>query len=318
MDPDPLIQKKLKKNKKRALADDEGVSKTKRKKLKTKDQKDTSVKHDKSKKKKTKKKTDKTKKKKVKTDKAKKKTKKVKKKGKSKTSPPGIEVQEKVSAPENDQADEKKEAKTEEEGWAGLKKAQKPDPRIGQTRLFLGNLSFKIDEKLLRATFEPCGEILKIHWVTDKASGKFYGTAFVEFVASDAALAATKLNGKKVMGRPMKVNWATGGGRGGASNRKGPSDIKHAPISEKPKGCTTCFLGNLPYDVDEDTVRAFFKDCGVVTDVRWVMRDEEFKGAGFVEFEVTDATDLAVKLNGEMLGNRCARVDYAPHRPGRG
>ncbi len=34
-------------------------------------------------------------------------------------------------------------------------------------------------------------------------------------------------------------------------------------------GCTTIFLGNLPWSVDEDMVKAAFKDCGEIAAIRW-------------------------------------------------
>lgn len=46
------------------------------------------------------------------------------------------------------------------------------------TRIFLGNLSFKIDEDKLKGVIPG---ITHIKWVTDKETQQFYGTAFVEF-----------------------------------------------------------------------------------------------------------------------------------------
>ena len=42
--------------------------------------------------------------------------------------------------------------------------------------VFLGNLAWTVDEASTRALFKDCGEIEEIYWVTDKETGKFYGT----------------------------------------------------------------------------------------------------------------------------------------------
>jgi RNA recognition motif-containing protein len=152
--------------------------------------------------------------------------------------------------------------------------------------------------------------------VLDKKTGKFYGSAFVEFETQEAAKGALGFNGKKILGREMKVGWAS---QGKASKDSAVDNkIKAAPLRAKPEGCTQCFLGNLPFDVEEDDIYAFFEGYGTISEVRWLMNGEEFRGAGFVEFSCTEDTDLAVQRNGESIRGRAVRVDYAPYREGRG
>jgi hypothetical protein len=54
-------------------------------------------------------------------------------------------------------------------------------------RVFLGNLPFKADETALQEHFERSGKIEGVHWVTDKETGKFYGSAFATFESPAAA-----------------------------------------------------------------------------------------------------------------------------------
>jgi len=77
------------------------------------------------------------------------------------------------------------------------------------------------------------------------------------------------------------------------------------------------FLGNLDFNVSEEDVKKHFKDCGDIVKIRWIQRDGEFKGAGFAEFDTTEGVDNAVKLCGEEIIGRPARVDYAKPRPPR-
>ena len=183
------------------------------------------------------------------------------------------------------------------------------------TRVFLGNLSFKVTDEVLVAHFASCGSIEGLHYVTDRTTGKFYGSAFLDFATPDAARAALALNGSDVLGRPLKVGYATGAHASGAnrynSKESNGAHLSAAPVSAKPEGTTTVFLGNLSFQVDEDAVRAMFAECGDIAAVRWVEKDGVFKGCGFVEFGSTEATDAAVRLNGRELLGRPVRVDYS-------
>ncbi|OEU18529.1 RNA-binding domain-containing protein, partial [Fragilariopsis cylindrus CCMP1102] len=75
----------------------------------------------------------------------------------------------------------------------------------------------------------------------------------------------------------------------------------------------TIFVGNLSWDIDEDSLREAFKGCGTITQVRFSTDREtgDFKGYGHVEFEETEATDAAVQMAGTDICGRAVRVDYA-------
>lgn len=70
------------------------------------------------------------------------------------------------------------------------------------------------------------------------------------------------------------------------------------------------FVGNLPYDVAELSLRQHFEDCGTVEAVR-LIRDRDTgmgKGFGYVLFETPDAVQLALKLDGSTLCERKIRI----------
>jgi RNA recognition motif-containing protein len=173
----------------------------------------------------------------------------------------------------------------------------------GITRLFLGNLPFAISEPTLNTHLEEC--ITHVKWITDKATGKFYGSAFVEVRNSkDAAKAVTQINGTMLMGRPIKINFAPvrsgeendwpprsrvitggklanagGGGGGSGGGQAGGSGIK--AMNAKPDGCCKLFIGNLSYDIDDEGITKFF--MGVEAElkaVRWLYHQDsgDFKG----------------------------------------
>lgn len=84
-------------------------------------------------------------------------------------------------------------------------------------------------------------------------------------------------------------------------------------MQEKPfPTCAKFYIGNLPYDVEDDDVKVFFKKCGEVIKIRWLTRKDsgEFRGCGFVEFDSSETADKAAKLNGKQLKGRPVKLDW--------
>ncbi|TFK03528.1 leucine-rich repeat-containing protein 10B [Platysternon megacephalum] len=75
----------------------------------------------------------------------------------------------------------------------------------------------------------------------------------------------------------------------------------------------TAFLGNLPYDVSEESIKDFFRGLNIsaVRLPREPTNPERLKGFGYAEFEDLDSLLRALSLNEESLGNRRIRVDVA-------
>ncbi len=77
-------------------------------------------------------------------------------------------------------------------------------------RLFIGNLSFKLDDDALRQAFEQVGAVERAEVVRDRFDGRSRGFGFVQMASEEAAAAALlELNGREVAGRPMRVEAAT-------------------------------------------------------------------------------------------------------------
>uniref|UniRef100_A0A2K5WEG6 Eukaryotic translation initiation factor 4B n=1 Tax=Macaca fascicularis TaxID=9541 RepID=A0A2K5WEG6_MACFA len=84
--------------------------------------------------------------------------------------------------------------------------------------------------------------------------------------------------------------------------------------SRLPKSPTyTAFLGNLPYDVTEESIKEFFKglNTSAVRLPREPSNPERLKGFGYAEFEDRDSLFSALSLNKESLSNRRFQVDVA-------
>jgi cold-inducible RNA-binding protein len=93
------------------------------------------------------------------------------------------------------------------------------------TKLFVGNLDFKVTENDLQDAFAAYGTVVEANLITDRATGRPRGFAFVTMSSPEEAQKAIDgLNGKDLGGRALNVNVARereersgggGGGRGG-------------------------------------------------------------------------------------------------------
>jgi nucleolin len=230
-----------------------------------------------------------------------KKSKKDKKDKKRKTEEEPAEEAAAAASPEP----EAKKAKTEPSAGS----AANPD---GLSKCFLGNLSYDIDDDQCKEFFKDCGTMNDIYWLTDKETGKFFGSGFITFDTPEGAAAAVGKVGEDLLGRPLKIEFAKPK-PGGDKPRAAKKTYESKPMSEKPDGCLTVFCGNLSYDIDDDSAKAFFKDCGEINKIRWLTDREsgDFKGCGFIEFYETAGVDAAALLNGKDCLGRAIRIDYA-------
>jgi cold-inducible RNA-binding protein len=98
------------------------------------------------------------------------------------------------------------------------------------TRLFVGNLSYRVTEPELKQVFEEGGRnVVEVKIVTDRDTGRSRGFAFVEMGSdAEATGAIESLSGREIAGRPINISearartprppgasWGGGGGGGG-------------------------------------------------------------------------------------------------------
>ena len=93
---------------------------------------------------------------------------------------------------------------------------------MSNSKLYVGNLSFKTTEDELRSAFSQFGTVTDLYVAMDKMTGRPRGFAFITMGTEEEAKAATeKMNGTDLGGRQLTVNEARpkedrpGGGFGG-------------------------------------------------------------------------------------------------------
>jgi len=175
--------------------------------------------------------------------------------------------------------------------------------------VYVNNTSFDATEKDFRDHFGVCGEVESVTIPTEFKTGRPKGFAFVCFVdKASVSRALERLDGSSMCDRTIGVRE----NRGRVERPERQPRQRSTGLSEKPDGCTTVFVGNLPWSADEATLQGLFADCGPVMITRVVRQSytNRSRGFGYVEFENEAAVDTAVQKN-LVLEGRELRLDYA-------
>ena len=95
-------------------------------------------------------------------------------------------------------------------------------------KLYVGNLSYTVNDNTLRSMFEAYGAVESARVISDRDTGQSKGFGFVEMSDADGQKAMGALNGRDHDGRALKVNEAKpqenrggGGGYGGGGGGRG-------------------------------------------------------------------------------------------------
>lgn len=165
---------------------------------------------------------------------------------------------------------------------------------LQQKRIFVGNLSFKINSVALKEGFSGVGTVTKASVVS--RNGKRLGFGFVQFEnEKDAAKAVDTLNGSTLEGREIKVAFVTPNTqkKTNNSNRKknnksekteeAPSEGKKSttpkksnknqrkprrpriPLEEREESDDVVYVRDLPESTTREQVKELFKDYGCVS-----------------------------------------------------
>uniref|UniRef100_A0AAQ4Q0M8 RRM domain-containing protein n=1 Tax=Gasterosteus aculeatus aculeatus TaxID=481459 RepID=A0AAQ4Q0M8_GASAC len=167
--------------------------------------------------------------------------------------------------------------------------------------LYVGNLSRDVTEALILELFGQIGPCKSCKMIVDTAGHDPY--CFVEFYEYRHATATiAAMNGRKILGKEVKVNWATTP----TSQKKDTSSHFHV------------FVGDLSPEITTDDIKAAFAPFGKISDCRVVkdMATGKSKGYGFVSFfNKWDAENAIQQMGGQWLGGRQIRTNWATRKP---
>lgn len=173
--------------------------------------------------------------------------------------------------------------------------------------VYVSGLPFECTDEEVRDFFKDCGTIKAVRLPKWHDSGKLRGYGHVEFTSSAAAVAAMELSGQYIHDRFINVD------RPMIPRAMQGDNNQSTQPKERPPGCKTIFIKNLPYDVTEDELRQGFMVYGPIVQIRLASwsHTQNLKGFGFVDFRREDSAEIAVKKTGSItIRDRVTIVDY--------
>ena len=176
---------------------------------------------------------------------------------------------------------------------------------ISNTILYVGNLPKSASEEMVKDLFSVGGNPIKtIKLLNDKNKAGF-NYAFIEYDTNDTAdMALNTLNGRVIDNAEIKVNWAYQS-----------ATIANTLNQEEP--LFNIFVGDLSPEVNDEGLRNAFARFGSLKQahVMWDMQTSRSRGYGFVTFAEQADAELALDtMNGEWLGGRSIRCNWASHK----
>ncbi|RLN87357.1 hypothetical protein BBJ28_00001439 [Nothophytophthora sp. Chile5] len=180
---------------------------------------------------------------------------------------------------------------------------------IGQkteATVYVEGIPYRADEGDLVTHFSSCGAVREVRMPRYQDSGKPRGYAHVVFEDEAALEKALKLDGKYLFSRYLSVRRA----EAPRSAELALKEQSQNATKKAVKGCRTVFIKQLPYDVEEDAVRAALASCGTVTSVRLPFwnHTKKLKGFGYVEFSSEDEALAASRRSGMKIGDRMVLI----------
>ena len=229
------------------------------------------------------------------------------------------EKQSKVQKDEDDDMPEVKFTQPSKKFKVQQEEMNRKKPKNEETEkrtVFVGNLPTEITAKKLKKHFEQFGTIETVRFrgaarpdlkTTKKQAiiqKKFHEKrnsliAYVRFKEESSAKQSVQLNGTSIEDKVLRVDLA----------------CKSEETVDQSKAI---FVGNVPFDIDEDAVIKHFTKCGKIESVR-IVRDAKSgigKGFCYVNFYKRAGVKLAIDLmNGTLLSGRELRVSKSVERP---
>ncbi|KAJ5210891.1 Nucleotide-binding alpha-beta plait [Penicillium cf. griseofulvum] len=214
-----------------------------------------------------------------------------------------------------------KKRKADEEPAVDAKKSKTEDvPEGAVANLFIGNLSWNVDEEWLQREFAEFGELNGVRIVTDRETGRSRGFGYVEYTnAADAVKAMEAKKGTDLDGRTINLDYAAPRQANPPADRSQDRARSYGD-STSPES-DTLFVGNLPFSATEDALHEAFGAHGSVLGIRLPTEQETGrpKGFGYVQFSSIDEAKTAhAALNGHELEGRAIRLDFSTPRPAGG
>jgi len=162
------------------------------------------------------------------------------------------------------------------------------EPQEENRKIFVKNIPFTTTDEQFQDFFSKFGQITKAE-IRKKENGSSMGIGFIEF-----ANMQDKLNVMHLPKEDLTI------GERILNIREARPDTG---VDAK-----TLYVGNIPYKIDEETLRNFF--LNTCPNIKGNFKvNIKTKGYAYVEFENDEDLELALKANGEKLDERELKVE---------
>ncbi|KAH6831364.1 hypothetical protein C2S53_014537 [Perilla frutescens var. hirtella] len=169
----------------------------------------------------------------------------------------------------------------------------------GGKTLFVGNLSFSVEQEDVEDFFKGTGEVVDIRFAMN-SDETFKGYGYVKFASAEAAEKALhELNGKELLRRRVKLDIMKE--RGSFTPFTG-QDTESFQKAGKAQGQTVFVRGFDKSDCQDEirkSLEEHFGSCGEISRVS-IPKDQDgcVRGIAYIEFKDMDAFTRALALNG--------------------
>ena len=215
---------------------------------------------------------------------------------------------------EEEPSKKRKAEESKEEESAPVKKSKPAASTEEPATLFVGRLSWNIDDAWLKREFEHIGGVIGARVIMERATGKSRGYGYVDFESKSAAeKALEEMQGKEIDGRPINLDMSTGKPHASKSNN---DRAKQYGDSQSPPS-DTLFIGNLSFNANRDNLFNVFGEYGNVISCRVPTHPDtqQPKGFGYVQFSSVEEAKAALEaMNGEYIEGRPCRLDFSTPR----
>ncbi|XP_021988665.1 nucleolin 2 isoform X1 [Helianthus annuus] len=194
-----------------------------------------------------------------------------------------------------------------------------PTRDTGSKTLFLGNLSFLIEEDDVRDFFKNVGEIADIRFAIK--DDRFLGYGHIEFATAEAAQEALKLNKEVLLGRRVALEYTrrqrgayTPGNSMDKSNQRGGGHAQAKTVYVRG------FESRDGFDNIQSRLEKHFDKCGEISRV-YIQKDHVSgapTGVAFIEFTDRNGFCQALGLDGSEVGGSRLTVEEAKKQRGDG
>ncbi|VEN35478.1 unnamed protein product [Callosobruchus maculatus] len=185
-----------------------------------------------------------------------------------------------------------------------------PNPENTARTIYVGNVPLNAQKKQIKTLFKKYGAIESLRFrgipIPDPKMPKKVAAikkefhpnrsslyCYIRFVEEESAKAAEAANGTLFQNHHLRVE---------ACNKK-----------SKPDESKAIFIGNLSFDAEEEELWKLFEPCGAISSIR-IVRDPRTsmgKGFAYVNFEDSDAVQLALEMENVKLKDRELRISLS-------